>query len=51
VTIANAIVAEVASNIAKLGIKPKVFVSPNVPGIPRENNMQVFDAYEKALRR
>ncbi len=51
VTIANSIVAETASELAKRGLQFPTFVSPNVPGIPRENNMQVFDAYEKALRR
>lgn len=51
VTIAMAIVAEVASQLAKRGISPPVFVSPNVPGIPADNNPKVFDAYEKALRR
>lgn len=51
VTIAMAIVAEVAADLAKRGIAPLVFVSPNVPGIPADNNPKVFDAYEKALRR
>ncbi len=51
VTIANAIVAEVAAEIAKRGMKPRVFVSPNVAGIPADNNVQVFADYEKALRR
>ena len=51
VTIANAIVAEVAAQIAARGMNPPVFVSPNVPGIPPDNNPQVFAAYEKALRR
>ena len=51
VTIAMAIVAEVATELAKRGIAPPVFVSPNVPGIPADNNPKVFDAYEKALRR
>ena len=51
VTIANSIVAEVAAELAKRGISPPVFVSPNVPGIPADNNPQVFAAYEKALRR
>lgn len=51
VTIANSIVAEVATELAKRGLTFPTFVSPNVPGIPRENNMQVFDAYEKALKR
>lgn len=51
VTIANSIVAEVAAQIGKRGMTPPVFVSPNVPGIPADNNPQVFAAYEKALRR
>lgn len=51
VTIAMAIVAEVAAELAKRGIAPPVFVSPNVPGIPADNNARVFDVYEKALRR
>lgn len=51
VTIAMALVAEIASELAKRGIAPPVFVSPNVPGIAADNNPKVFDAYEKALRR
>ena len=51
VTIAMAIVSEVAHALAQRGIAPPVFVSPNVPGIPPENNAGVFDAYEHALRR
>jgi uncharacterized phosphosugar-binding protein len=51
VTIAMSLVSEVASELAKRGMRFPTFVSPNVPGIPRENNVQVFDAYEKALRR
>ncbi len=51
VTIAMSIVAEVAAELAKRGISPPVFVSPNVPGIPPDNNTQVFAAYEKALKR
>ena len=51
ITIAMAIVAEVAADLAKRGIAPPTFVSPNVPGIPADNNAQVFAAYEKALKR
>lgn len=51
VTIANAIVAQVASELAKRGITLPVFVSPNIPGIPAENNREVFAAYERALKR
>lgn len=39
------------SQIGKLGMTPPVFVSPNVPGIPADNNPNVFAAYEKAMRR
>src|SRR5512144_2003470 len=49
VTIANAIVADLAADLARRGIAPPVFVSPNVPGIPADNNSQVFAAYERAV--
>ena len=51
ITIAMAIVAEVAAELARRGIAPPTFVSPNVPGIPADNNMKVFAAYEEALKR
>ena len=51
ITIAMALVAEVAGELAKRGIAPPTFVSPNVPGIPADNNMKVFAAYEQALKR
>jgi uncharacterized phosphosugar-binding protein len=51
ITIAMAIVAEVAAELAGRGIAPPTFVSPNVPGIPADNNMKVFAAYEEALKR
>ncbi len=51
VTIASAIVADLAADLARRGIAPPVFVSPNVPGIPPDNNPRVFAAYEHALRR
>ncbi|HVR44394.1 MAG TPA: SIS domain-containing protein, partial [Thermoanaerobaculia bacterium] len=51
ITIAMAIVAELAARLAKRGIEPPVFVSPNVPGIPADNNARVFAAFEKAIRR
>jgi len=51
VTIAQALVAQVAAELAKRGIKQPVFVSPNVAGISPENNREVFAAYEKAIRR
>lgn len=51
VTIAMALVAEVAAQLAKRGIERRVFVSPNVPGIPADNNPQVFADYQKTLER
>jgi uncharacterized phosphosugar-binding protein len=51
VTIAMAIVADVAAALAARGIAPPVFVSPNVSGISPDNNAGVFAAYERALRR
>lgn len=51
ITIAMSLVAEVAAELAKRGMTPPVFVSPNVAGIPADNNPKVFEAYEKALRR
>jgi uncharacterized phosphosugar-binding protein len=51
VTIAMSIVAEVAKELARRGIESPTFVSPNVTGIPADNNKKVFAAYEEALRR
>jgi uncharacterized phosphosugar-binding protein len=51
VTIAMSLVAETAKELATRGMTFPTFVSPNVPGIAADNNTQVFDAYEKALRR
>jgi uncharacterized phosphosugar-binding protein len=51
VTIAQAIVAEVAAELAKRGMKQPVFVSPNVEGVPADNNKEVFAAYERAIKR
>jgi uncharacterized phosphosugar-binding protein len=51
VTIAMAIVAQVAANLAAKGLHPSVFVSPNVPGIPADNNDRVYEEYERSLKR
>jgi uncharacterized phosphosugar-binding protein len=51
VTIAMSLVAEVAKELAKRGMTFPTFVSPNVPGAASDNNAQVFEAYERALRR
>lgn len=51
VTIAMAIIAQVASDLSAKGHNPPVFVSPNVPGIPADNNNRVYEAYERSLKR
>jgi uncharacterized phosphosugar-binding protein len=51
VTIAMAIIAQVGSELAAKGHNPPVFVSPNVPGIPADNNNRVYEAYELLLKR
>jgi len=51
VTIAMAIIAQVASDLAAKGHHPPVFVSPNVAGIPADNNNRVYEAYERSLKR
>jgi len=51
VTIAMAIIAQVASELAARDHNPPVFVSPNVPGIPADNNNKVYEAYERLLKR
>jgi uncharacterized phosphosugar-binding protein len=51
VTIAMSIIAQVASNLAAKGLKPPVFVSPNVAGIPPDNNDRVYEEYERLLKR
>ncbi len=51
VTIGMALIAQVASELAKRGVNPPVFVSPNVPGIPADNNDQVYREYERRLKR
>lgn len=51
ITIAMAIIAQVASDLAARGHNPPVFVSPNVPGIPADNNSQVYEEYERSLKR
>ncbi len=51
VTIAMAIVAQVASELAARGLRPPVFVSPNVRGIPADNNDRVYQEYERSLKR
>ena len=51
VTIAMAIVAQVAAELAAQGKNPPVFVSPNAAGIPADNNSRVYEEYERSLKR
>ncbi len=52
IAISMALVAEVAGELAKCGKFPeRVFVSPNVQGIPKSNNEQVFRDYEAFIAR
>jgi uncharacterized phosphosugar-binding protein len=51
VTIAMALNAQVASDLAEHGKTPPVFVSPNVPGIAADNNNRVYEEYERLLKR
>jgi uncharacterized phosphosugar-binding protein len=51
VAIAMALVAGTAAGLAQRGKTPPVFVSPNVPDIPADNNTLVFAAYERSLVR
>jgi uncharacterized phosphosugar-binding protein len=51
VTIAMAIIAQVAADLAAQGKNPPVFVSPNVVGIPSDNNKRVYEEYERLLKR
>jgi uncharacterized phosphosugar-binding protein len=51
VTIAMAIIAQVAANLAAQGKNPPVFVSPNLEGISADNNNRVYEEYERSLKR
>jgi uncharacterized phosphosugar-binding protein len=53
VVISMALLSETTAELVKMGKPPeRIFVSPNVPGVPRDNNLQVFRdymAFEKGL--
>jgi uncharacterized phosphosugar-binding protein len=51
VSIAMALVAQVAAELAKRGVMLPVFVSPNVEGLPADNNSRVFAEYQQSLDR
>jgi uncharacterized phosphosugar-binding protein len=45
IAISMALVAQMAAELARRGIKFRAFVSPNVTSVGPENNRQVFDEY------
>lgn len=47
--IAMSLVAETGARLVAKGITPTTFVSPNVPGIEKDHNQNVFQAFTKAL--
>jgi uncharacterized phosphosugar-binding protein len=49
VFIAMSLVAETGARLKAKGIKPHTFVSPNVPGVHKDHNLRVFDAYTEKL--
>jgi len=50
--ITQAITSETAAELIKVGKLPqRIFVSPNVPGIPPENNGQVFQDYMEFIKK
>jgi uncharacterized phosphosugar-binding protein len=49
VFIAMSLVAETGARLVAKGHEPVTFVSPNVPGIERDHNQRVFEAYAKGL--
>jgi uncharacterized phosphosugar-binding protein len=49
VSIAMALVAETGARLRAKGFQPTTFVSPNVPGVAKDHNLRVFDAYTEKL--
>jgi len=49
VFIAMSLVAEIGWRLVAKGVKPVTFVSPNVPGIEKDHNPRVFEAFSKSL--
>jgi uncharacterized phosphosugar-binding protein len=47
VSIAMALVAETGARLAAAGHDLHTFVSPNVPGVPADHNLRVFDTYAR----
>jgi uncharacterized phosphosugar-binding protein len=49
VFVAMSLVAEVGSRLASRAFHPPTFVSPNVPGVEKNHNQKVFEAFAKAI--
>ncbi len=49
VFVAMSLVAETGARLVAKGHEPVTFVSPNVPGIEKDHNQQVFRQFSKAL--
>jgi uncharacterized phosphosugar-binding protein len=49
VFIAMSLVSEAGWRLVGKGSKPMTFVSPNVPGIERDHNQRVFEAFTRSL--
>ena len=49
VFIAMSLVAEIGWRLVAKGVKPVTFVSPNVPGIEKDHNQRVFEAFSRSL--
>jgi uncharacterized phosphosugar-binding protein len=49
VFISMMLIAEVAARLKKRSVHPPTFVSPNVPGIEKDHNPKVFEAFTDKL--
>ena len=49
VFIAMSLVAETGARLRAKGFQPHTFVSPNVPGVAKDHNLRVFDAFTRNL--
>lgn len=49
VFISMTLIAEVAARLKQRGVHPPTFVSPNVPGIEKDHNPKVFEAFTEKL--
>jgi uncharacterized phosphosugar-binding protein len=49
VFVAMSLVAETGARLMAKGFTPTTFVSPNVPGIAKDHNDQVYAAFTRAF--